>query len=286
MSKLFRLNAYARLMRFDRPIGFLLLLWPTLWGLWLAGHGSPAIKIVLIFIIAVMVARCLGCVINDICDRKFDPQVNRTASRPLAKGDVTLFEAWLLFLLLCLLGAVLLWQLNYLTIIMGMIAVILAMLYPLMKRWIPCPQFFLGLVFGAWPVLMTYTALQHHLSIMAILLALAALCWTIAYDTMYAIADRQDDLNIGLKSTAIWFGAYAQVWVIAFQLLMLLLLLLIGYLAHLSLGYYAGLLMVVALFGYEYHLIRFSDPKNCFSAFLHNKWVGMVVFFAIILGIY
>lgn len=279
-----RVHAYRRLMRFDRPIGFILLLWPALWGLWLASYGYPDLKIVLIFIVGVMVTRCLGCVINDICDRKFDYQVSRTASRPLASGVIHVFEAWIILFLLSLLGLLLVLCLNQLTVIMAIIAMVLIMLYPLMKRWIPCPQFFLGIVFGAWPVLMAYTALQQRLSVVAIILAIASCCWTIAFDTMYAIADRQDDLAIGIKSTAIWFGDRAHIWIVCFQLLMLLLLLVAGLMLHLSWGYYLGLLLVLSLLIYEYRLIRLADPKKCFVAFLHNKWVGMAVFFAIILG--
>lgn len=274
--------AYRQLARIDKPIGTLLLLWPTLWALWLAGAGRPDPWVLLVFVIGVFLMRSAGCVINDYADRDFDGHVKRTAGRPLASGRVTEREALLLFAVLAIISFLLVLTLNPLTIIMSFAGIVLAVCYPFMKRFIPIPQFVLGLAFS-WSIPMAYAAQANALPPIAWLLFLANLLWTIAYDTEYAMVDRDDDLKLGLKSSAIWFGQRDRHIIGLFQLATLLCMGMVGLLAGLGAVYYAGLMVAGAMFIQQQQMIRGREREPCFKAFLANNQVGMVLFAGIVL---
>lgn len=274
--------AYRQLARIDKPIGTLLLLWPTLWALWLAGEGRPDPWVLLVFVIGVFLMRSAGCVINDYADRDFDGHVKRTAGRPLASGRVTEREALLLFAVLAIISFLLVLTLNPLTIIMSFAGIVLAVCYPFMKRFIPIPQFVLGLAFS-WSIPMAYAAEANALPPIAWLLFLANLLWTIAYDTEYAMVDRDDDLKLGLKSSAIWFGQRDRQIIGLFQLATLLCMGMVGGLAGLGAVYYAGLMVAGAMFIQQQQMIRGRERELCFKAFLANNQVGMVLFAGIVL---
>lgn len=278
-----RLIDYARLMRLHCPIGIALLLWPTLWALWIAAQGHPPLKIVVIFILGVVVMRSAGCVINDIADRNFDGFVARTRDRPIASGKVTVREAWILFAVLGLLAFTLVWQLNRLTIELSVIALVLAMIYPFTKRYTHWPQLILGAAF-AWSVPMVFAAQMNTVPGLAWLIYLIALLWPMAYDTMYAMVDREDDQKIGIKSTAIRWGQYDRLGIALVQALVMLLLLGLGWGLGLSSFYYAGLLCALGLVGYQQYLIRHRAPQACFKAFLNNNWFGAAVFLGIVMA--
>lgn len=273
---------YLQLMRLDKPIGTYLLLWPTWWALWLAAEGIPALSMLLVFTVGVVLMRAAGCVINDYADRHWDGAVARTKTRPLASGAVTETEALQLFLLLLLLSASLLVFLNWQTVLLSLVAVLLAAVYPFMKRYTHLPQVVLGAAFS-WGMPMAFMATQLQLPPLLWLLYLANLLWTVAYDTYYALVDRPDDVKVGIKSTAILFGRFALPIIAVLQLLTLLLLMLVGYLAQLHLIYYLSLIAAAGCFVYQYRLARNSQP-GCFSAFLHNHYVGMLVFAGIALS--
>ncbi|MGL5284608.1 MAG: 4-hydroxybenzoate octaprenyltransferase [Aeromonas sp.] len=274
--------AYSQLARIDRPIGSLLLLWPTLWALWLAGDGRPNLWVLLVFVSGVFLMRSAGCVINDYADRDFDGHVKRTAGRPLATGRVTSREALVLFFGLALVAFMLVLTLNPLTISMSFAGIVLAVCYPFMKRFIPIPQFVLGLAFS-WSIPMAYAAQAEALPPVAWLLFLANLTWTIAYDTEYAMVDRDDDLKLGLKSSAIWFGVWDRHIIGLLQIATLLLLLAVGLLAGLGIAYYGGLLVAGLLFIQQQRMIYLREREPCFQAFLANNQVGMVLFAALAL---
>lgn len=274
--------AYSQLARIDRPIGSLLLLWPTLWALWLAGDGRPNLWVLLVFVSGVFLMRSAGCVINDYADRDFDGHVKRTAGRPLATGRVTSREALVLFFGLALVAFMLVLTLNPLTISMSFAGIVLAVCYPFMKRFIPIPQFVLGLAFS-WSIPMAYAAQAEALPPVAWLLFLANLTWTIAYDTEYAMVDRDDDLKLGLKSSAIWFGVWDRHIIGLLQSATLLLLLAVGLLAGLGIAYYCGLLVAGLLFIQQQRMIYLREREPCFQAFLANNQVGMVLFAALAL---
>lgn len=274
--------AYSQLARIDRPIGSLLLLWPTLWALWLAGDGRPNLWVLLVFVTGVFLMRSAGCVINDYADRDFDGHVKRTAGRPLATGRVTSREALVLFFGLALVAFMLVLTLNPLTISMSFAGLVLAVCYPFMKRFIPIPQFVLGLAFS-WSIPMAYAAQAEALPPVAWLLFLANLTWTIAYDTEYAMVDRDDDLKLGLKSSAIWFGVWDRHIIGLLQIATLLLLLAVGLLAGLGIAYYGGLLVAGLLFIQQQRMIYLREREPCFQAFLANNQVGMVLFAALAL---
>ncbi|HZV60843.1 MAG TPA: 4-hydroxybenzoate octaprenyltransferase [Methylophilaceae bacterium] len=276
-----KLDAYERLMRLDRPIGILLLLWPTLWALWLAGKGHPNPMVVWIFILGTILMRSAGCVMNDLADRDFDGYVERTQFRPLATGEVHTKEARLLATCLSLIAFVMVLFLNKLTISLSFIALALAMTYPLTKRFIAIPQAYLGMAFG-FGIPMAYAALTNTLPLIVWALMAANLFWVIAYDTEYAMVDREDDLKIGIKSSAIFFGRYEVVAIMACYALMLGILLLIGIWQGFLWPYYLGLVSAGGIMLYHYRLIRTRDRNNCFRAFLHNNWVGASVFIGII----
>ena len=277
-----RLREYALLMRWHRPIGIYLLLWPTLWALWLAGDGQPPGHIVLVFVLGVALMRSAGCVMNDIADRKFDPHVARTRDRPLAAGRVSLREALGLTLALCLIAFGLVLTQNTLTLLLSFIGLGLAATYPLMKRFHSLPQAHLGAAFG-WGIPMAYAAVTNTLPLLAWLLFLSNVLWSVIYDTQYAMVDRQDDLKIGVKSSAIWFGAYDKQIIGYLQLALLGLLVGIGLLAERGWIYYLALGIAAWLALYQQYLIRNRTPEDCFKAFLNNNSFGLVIFCGLLL---
>ncbi|HXH03378.1 MAG TPA: 4-hydroxybenzoate octaprenyltransferase [Candidatus Competibacteraceae bacterium] len=277
-----RLHQYALLMRLDRPIGTLLLAWPTLWALWLAGQGQPAQPVVVIFLLGVLLMRSAGCVVNDIADRDFDPHVERTRERPLAARRVTVREALLLFLALCLLAFLLVLTLNWLTVALSFVGVALAASYPFMKRFHHLPQAHLGVAFG-WGIPMAYAALTGRLPLECWLLLAANVVWSLVYDTQYAMVDREDDLKIGVKSSAILFGRRDKAIIGSLQGLLLALLSLMGVVAGLGWAYYVGLFAAAWSALYQQYLIRDRDTQGCFRAFLNNNLFGLAVFCGILL---
>ena len=276
-----RLRQYALLMRLDRPIGSLLLLWPALWALWLAGAGHPQPSVVVVFVLGVVLMRSAGCVINDYADRNVDPHVARTRQRPLAAGRVTSREALSLFVVLCLLAFTLVLLMNRLTVMLSFGAVILAVIYPFMKRYTHLPQVVLGMAFG-WAVPMAYAAQTGAVPPLAWLLFIATVLWDTAYDTMYAMVDRPDDLRIGVKSTAILFGEADRHLIALIQGLFFVVMIMIGRQMQLGVYYYAGLVTAMGLAVYQLWLIRRRDPGECFKAFLNNNWFGMAIFAGIV----
>lgn len=275
--------AYSYLMRINKPIGSLLLLWPTLWALWIAGHGMPPLSILLVFVLGVFLMRAAGCVANDYADRAIDGHVQRTAERPIPSGQVSEKEAKVLFVVLVLISFGLVLTLNAMTIWLSLAALALAWIYPFMKRVTDLPQFVLGTAFG-WGIPMAYAAVGESLPLSCWLLLLANICWTVAYDTLYAMVDRDDDLKIGIKSTAILFGRYDKQIVGVLQFVTLLLLLWVGYLTQLSEIFYGALLLVGALFIHQKNQIATREREACFKAFLQNNYVGLVVFIGIALS--
>lgn len=272
----YRLKQYALLMRLDKPVGIYLLLWPTLWAIWIASEGRPDPLILFVFIAGVVLMRSAGCVINDLADRDFDAHVQRTVDRPLAAGRISRKEAVVLFTLLCLVAFALVLLMNSLTIKLSFVAVILAASYPLMKRVTHLPQFYLGLAFG-WAIPMAFSAIQNSLPPVVWVLLLANVLWAVIYDTMYAMVDRDDDLKIGVKSTAILFGEYDLRIIGILQFLMLMTLLFAGNLAGLGWQFHLSLLISAALMLYHRILISDRDKSKCFQAFRHNHWIGVVV---------
>jgi len=277
-----RLKQYYLLTRLDRPIGIYLLLWPTLWALWIAGNGTPDPLVLAVFVAGVVLMRSAGCVINDYADRNFDPHVERTRDRPIAAGRVTPREALVLFAVLCLCAFFLVLLMNRLTILLSLGGVVLAALYPFMKRYTHLPQVFLGAAFG-WAVPMAFAAQTGEVPKVAWLLFVATVLWATAYDTMYGMVDRDDDVKIGVKSTAILFGEADRAIIAMIQLLMLVALLMVGQSAGLGGYYYFGLLLVAGLSLYQQYLIRERRPAACFRAFLNNNWLGAAVFTGIVL---
>ncbi|WP_041411919.1 4-hydroxybenzoate octaprenyltransferase [Serratia sp. FGI94] len=276
-------RAYCHLMRIDKPIGTLLLLWPTLWALWLAGEGVPSFPILLVFVLGVFLMRAAGCVVNDFADRAFDGHVKRTANRPLPSGRVSEKEAKVVFVVLVLLSFALVLTLNTMTIALSLAGLALAWIYPFMKRVTNLPQLVLGAAFG-WGIPMAYAAVSESLPLSCWLLLLANICWTVAYDTLYAMVDRDDDLKIGVKSTAVLFGRFDKLIVGLLQFATLLLLLWIGYLSQLGGAFYWSLLLAGALFIHQQQQIAGRDRDACFRAFLHNNYVGLVVFIGVALS--
>lgn len=277
-----RLQPYWQLTRMNRPIGILLLLWPTLTALWIAAGGLPDIKILLIFIAGVVLMRAAGCAINDYADRHIDGQVWRTENRPLATGALTAKQAVLTFVTLALVAFILVLQLNSLTIALSLIAVALAAIYPFMKRFTYLPQLVLGMAFG-WAIPMAFAAQTNTLPAIVWWLFVANIVWTTLYDTFYAMADREDDLQAGVKSTAILFGKYDLFIQALLQLGFLLMMILIGLKLQLNMLFYLGLLIAAMLFVYQLRLSKDRERNACLKAFLNNNWVGAVVFFSIVL---
>lgn len=278
-----RLKQYAYLMRLHKPIGILLLLWPTLWALWLAGSGRPDREVLGIFVVGVVLMRSAGCIINDFADRHFDGHVRRTRDRPLASGKVTVAEALILFVILSLLALCLVLRLNQLTFFCAVIGAALIVIYPFMKRFTHLPQLGLGLAF-TWGIPMAFAAQQGKLTWQVWFLYFTAILWPLIYDTFYAMTDREDDLKLGLKSTAILFGRADRAILGFLQGIFLLALSVVGVIFHLGLPYYGSLMVAALLFGYQQHLIRERAPEACFKAFLNNHWVGAVIFVGIYLA--
>lgn len=279
-----RLKNYGRLIRFERPIGTLLLLWPTYWALWVAAQGFPGWKLLIIFSLGTFLMRSAGCAINDIADRRVDGHVERTKLRPLATGVISVKEALAVFGGLVFVAFILVLQLNNLTILFSGVAVLLAATYPFMKRYHHWPQVYLGLAF-AWGIPMAFTAINNQAPpLVAWLLLAANVAWTTAYDTMYAMCDREDDLKIGVKSTAIIFGKYDRLIVGCLQLATLVLLAWVAYLAQLGLWFWLSLIIAAGFFVYQQYLIRNRDRWLSLRAFLNNNWVGLVVFIGITLS--
>ena len=264
-------------MRLNRPIGILLLLWPVLWALWIAGLGQPALPVLLVFVAGVVLMRSAGCVINDYADREFDPHVERTRDRPIAAGRVQPREALMLFVILAFAAFALVLFMNRLTILLSFVGAALAASYPFMKRWTHLPQFYLGAAFG-WGVPMAFAAQTGGVPADAWILFGATLCWAVAYDTAYAMVDRDDDIRIGVKSTAILFGRADRLMVGLFHALTLLLLAWAGARAGLDLTYYTGLLLAAGLAGWQQWLMRTRSRDGCFRAFLNNNRFGAVIF--------
>lgn len=275
-----RLDAYERLMRLDKPIGILLLLWPTLWALWLAEAGKPEPVVVLIFVVGTILMRSAGCVINDVADRGFDGYVERTRNRPVATGEVGVREALLLAAILSLLAFCLVLFLNRLTILLSIAALALAATYPFTKRFLAIPQAYLGIAFS-FGIPMAYAALTNHVPLMAWILMAANIFWVFAYDTEYAMVDREDDLKIGIQSSAIWFGRYDVMAIMFCYSSMLTLMMIVGMRANMQWPYYLGLLIAGGIIVYHYKLIRTRERNACFRAFLNNTWVGAVIFIGI-----
>ena len=275
---------FAQLMRLDRPVGIYLLLWPTLWALWLAADGVPRLDLLLVFVLGVVVMRSAGCVINDYADRHFDAHVERTRNRPLASGRVSPREALLLFGLLCAVAFGLVLCTDTLTVLLSTVGVALAVLYPFSKRVTHLPQLLLGAAFG-WCIPMAYAAQAGVLPAQAWLLFAANLLWTVAYDTEYAMVDRADDLQIGIKSTAILFADYDRVAIGALHGLALAVLLLIGWQTGLGMPYYLGIAGAAALVVRQLWMIRGRDRAACLQAFKDNNYVGMTIFAGLALSL-
>lgn len=272
-----RLEQYWVLARFDRPIGILILLWPALWALWVAGDGKPDWPVLAVICSGVVVMRAAGCVINDYADRDFDPHVERTKQRPIAAGKVSPKEALMVFAVLCLIAFGLVLLLNIYTVMLSFVGAFLAASYPFMKRYTHLPQAYLGIAFG-WAVPMSFAAQSNAIPAVAWVMYLAVVLWSLIYDTMYAMVDKDDDLKIGVKSTAILFGDYDRQIIAALQLVMLGLLVIVGQMQYLGWPYYLGLLVAAGLSIYQQKLIFHREKTLCFKAFLNSNWFGMAVF--------
>ncbi len=278
-----RATQYYYLTRLHRPIGILLLLWPTGWALWVAAEGWPDWPVLLVFLLGVVLMRSAGCVINDFADRKIDLQVSRTRERPIASGKVTPKEALWLFAGLCLLAFLLVLSMNRLTIYLAFIAVALAAIYPFMKRYTHLPQVVLGMAFG-WSIPMAFAAQTGEVARVAWLIYVINVLWSVIYDTMYAMVDRDDDIKAGVKSTAVLFADADRVIIGILQAFMLLALILLGGQLGLSRIYYLGVAAAAGLSLYQQYLIREREPAACFKAFLNNNWLGFALFAGLFLS--
>lgn len=280
-----RLSAYWRLVRGDRPIGWLLLLWPTWWGLWLAAGGVPPVWPLVVFTLGVWLTRAGGCVINDYADRWLDGSVERTKARPLATGEVSPREGLAVFAVLMLAAFALVLTLNRLTVLMSLVGVLLAASYPYLKRYTYLPQVYLGLAFG-WGIPMAFAALQGEVPPVAWVLYIANIFWATAYDTWYAIVDRDDDIRMGAKSTAILFGEMDRVAIALLYACMFAALALVGRQAQLGPAWWIGLGVAALLVGYEFVITRGYVREKVFRAFLHNNWVGMAIFIGLAIDLW
>lgn len=277
-----RIPDFIQLMRLDKPIGIFLLMWPTLWALWIAGEGKPSIKISLIFLAGVVLMRSAGCVINDLADRKIDGHVERTKDRPIAAGRILPLEALLLGAALLIMAFILVLFTNFFTILLSLVAALLAGSYPFMKRYTYLPQVVLGAAF-AWSIPMVFAAHLNALPRYVWLIYIATLLWTVAYDTLYAMVDRDDDIRIGVKSTAILFGDADRLMVAILQLSTLFCLILLGLELKFGWYFYSGLALSAVLFAYQQFIVRERDKAQCFKAFLNNNWAGMVIFLGLVM---
>jgi 4-hydroxybenzoate polyprenyltransferase len=278
-----RIEEYWELARFNRPVGTWLLLWPALWALWIAGDGQPNQKVLIVFVLGVIVMRAAGCVINDFADRNIDPHVRRTRDRPIAARRVSPVEALVLFAVLLMIALYLVTFLDLLTIKLAFIGAALTVSYPFVKRFFPMPQLYLGISFGGWSVPMAFAAETGKLPRVAWVLYIAAVIWAAIYDTMYAMIDREDDLRIGVKSSAILFADMDKMLIFVMQAMMIFALVLAGQSMHFGEWYFAGLTAAGLLFLYQQWLIRDRNPAGCLRAFLNNQYVGMVIFVGILL---
>ena len=278
------MNAYIRLMRLDKPIGSLLLLWPTYWALFLSADGWPDVDILVIFTLGVFIMRSAGCVINDFADRKIDKHIIRTQGRPLATGEISSNSALVLFGLLLLIALGLVLQTNILTIKLSLIALMLATLYPFTKRWTNLPQLVLGAAFGM-SVPMAFSAQTGVIPLTAWLVFIATLVWTLIYDTFYAMADRDEDLKVGVKSTAILFAKYDQIIITLLQILLIIVFVLIGNTFDLGLIYDFSLVIILFFMIYHQFLLKKRQKEEYFKAFLSNNFIGMAVFLGIFLSV-
>ena len=272
-----RLMLYIRLARLDKPIGAMLLLWPTLWALWLASVGIPSLHLFLVFGLGVFLTRSAGCIVNDIADRDLDRHVKRTRSRPLSAGEIDPKEAMLVVIVMLLLAFMLVLTTNRLTVYLSFIAIPLAAIYPFMKRHTYIPQFFLGLAFS-WGIPMAFTAQTGSVPNIAWLLFIANILWVVVYDTIYAMVDREDDLKIGIKSTAILFDDADRIFIGIIQIMLLIVLVVIGVQIEANMIYYWFLSASAAWMLYHQYIIRDRQPDACFRAFLSNNWLGMTIF--------
>ena len=280
-----RIDAYEKLIRLDKPIGILLLLWPTLWALWLSSHGHPDWRIVWIFFMGTVLMRSAGCAINDFADRDFDTHVARTRDRPLAAGRIKPVEALLVAAVLALVSFGLVLQLNAQTIKLSVAALIVAAVYPFTKRFFSLPQVILGVAFG-FGIPMAFAAQTHFVPWVAWLLLLANVFWAVAYDTEYAMVDREDDARLGLRTSAITFGRFDVAAVIISYALFLAIMAYAGRMFHIAWPYYAGLAVAAVLVVFQYRMIRERDAQACFRAFRYNNWIGAVIFAGTFAGFY
>ena len=278
-----KLGLYIRLTRMDRPIGWLLLLWPTLWGVWIAGEGSPRPVVVAIFVAGVIVMRAAGCIVNDYLDRDLDRHVARTRNRPFATGEISGREGAILFAVLITIALVLVLTLNRLTLLLAIVGVVLTLTYPLFKRFTHLPQLYLGIVFS-WGIPMAFAAQQDALPMIAWTLLFANLLWTVAYDTMYAMSDRPDDQKVGIKSTAILIGRHDLIFNAGFQAAALIVMLFVGLTLEFGVWFYAGLLVAGGTAIYQSRLCKDRDRDLCFKAFLNNTWFGAAIFAGIVMA--
>jgi 4-hydroxybenzoate polyprenyltransferase len=276
-----RLKLYIKLTRLNRPIGILLLLWPTLWAIWIASNGHPSVLILLIFVTGTVLMRSAGCVINDYADRDIDKHVKRTRQRPITSGQVAPREALWLAAALALTASLLILPLNTLTLLLSVPAVLLAGSYPYTKRFLAIPQAYLGIAFG-FGIPMAFAAIQGSVPATAWWLLLANIFWCIAYDTEYAMVDRDDDIHLGIHSSALFFGKYDVLAVMGCYTAALVIFAYVGDALHFGFVYYMGLLLAAGIAAYHYTLIRQRQRENCFKAFLHNNWLGAAVFIGIV----
>jgi len=277
-----RFKQYWLLARFDKPIGILILLWPALWALWVASKGKPDLLVLFVICSGVVLMRAAGCVINDYADRDFDPHVERTKQRPIAAGKVTPKEALTLFSVLCITAFILVLQLNFMTVMLSFVAAFLAASYPFMKRYTQWPQAYLGIAFG-FAVPMSFSAQTNEIPLVAWTMYLAVMLWALVYDTMYAMVDKEDDLKIGIKSTAILFGNKDREIMAGLQLIIIALLITIGRMEQLGDFYYASVAVATTLSVYQQKLIFNRDKALCFKAFLNSNYFGLAVFVGLLL---
>jgi len=278
-----KLDAYERLVRLDKPIGTLLLLWPTLWAVWLASYGRPTFTVVVVFGVGTLLMRSAGCAVNDFADRRFDPHVERTRARPLAAGEIGPGEALAVGAVLAGLAFVLVLFLNRFAILLSVLALAIAATYPFTKRFFSLPQAYLGIAFG-FGIPMAYAAVLNRLPLDCWALLGANVCWAIAYDTEYAMVDREDDRKIGIRTAALTLGRFDVAAVMVCYGATIAILAWVGRYLHLRWPYYAGLAVAAALMGYHYFLIRGRSREGCFKAFRHNNWVGAAIFAGILLS--
>ena len=276
-----RLDAYEKLVRLDKPIGILLLLWPTLWALWISGRGGPNWLVVWLFVLGTVLMRSAGCAVNDFADRRFDAEVKRTRERPLARGDIRPWEALAIAAGLALAAFAIVMQFNDRTVKLSFAALAIAVIYPFLKRFFWMPQAWLGVAFG-FGIPMAFAAQLDAVPPLAWALLAANILWTIAYDTEYAMVDRDDDLRIGIRTSAILFGRYDVAAVMACYVLFLAVMVAIGQYMRYGVAYHAGLAVAAGIALYHYRLIRTRSREGCFKAFLHNNWLGAAVFAGIV----